>query len=214
MQISFNLLDNSNTITKNILSILRDELNRVFVSSIPNIRTKIRDLIKEALITEPEYSSLISGKLKYEFGIPTSQKVNSIIDLWTQNIVVDYSPPVARASTISGGFSISAIQSDYSDVLSNESAIVIDSLSGAVLPWLEWLLLYGGQIIVRNYKVKMGPNNRSRTGMAIMIESPGDNWRVPPEFAGTSNNNWVTRALSKIDDQILDVIQSEIERRI
>jgi len=76
------------------------------------------------------------------------------------------------------------------------------------------LLLYGGQIIVRNYRVKMGSNRASRTGMAIMVESPGDSWRVPPEFAGTSNNNWVTRALSKIDDKILDIIQLEIERKI
>lgn len=214
MKLSFNLLDSTNVITKNILSILRDELNKAFVSAIPNIRTKIKDLIKEALITEPEYSSLISGKLKYEFGIPTAKKVDSVIDIWIQNIIVNYSAPVVRSSTISGGFSISAIQSDYSDVLSNDSAVIVDSVSGAVLPWLEWLLLSGGQIIVRNYRVKMGSNRASRTGMAIMVESPGDSWRVPPEFAGTSNNNWVTRALSKIDDKILDIIQLEIERKI
>jgi hypothetical protein len=82
------------------------------------------------------------------------------------------------------------------------------------LPWLEWLLLYGGKIIVRDYRVKMGSNNRSRTGMAVMVESSGSNWRVPTEFAGTSNNNWVTRAINKIDNKILDILETELEKSL
>lgn len=214
MQLSFNLLSNAGDINRQILAAIRDHMSSVFVKAIPSIRDKIKVLIKEALVAQPEYSSLISGQLKYEFGIPASQQVNAIIDLWVNNIQVDYNPPVARSTTITGGLSLSAIEADYSDVISSEAAIVVDSMSGAVLPWLEWLLLYGGKIIVKNYSVKFGPNPRSRTGMAVMVETNGKNWRVPPEFAGTLNNNWVTRALDTIDDKILDIIQAEIEKHI
>lgn len=214
MQLSFNLLSNASDINRQILIAIRDHMSSVFVKAIPSIRDKIKVLIKEALVAQPEYGSLISGQLKYEFGIPASQQVNAIIDLWVNNIQVDYNLPVAKSTTITGGFSLSAIEADYSDVISSEAAIVVDSMSGAVLPWLEWLLLYGGKIIVKNYSVKFGPNPRSRTGMAVMVETDGKNWRVPPEFAGTLNNNWVTRALDTIDDKVLDIIQAEIEKHI
>lgn len=214
MQLSFKLLNSNSDINKQILTAIKDHLAVVFNKSVNPIQNKIRESIREALIAQPEYASLISGQLKYEFGIPASQQVNDIIDLWVKNIVVDYDPPTARTSSVSGGFSLSAIRDDYSDVISSQSAIVIDSKSGAILPWLEWLLLYGGKIIVRNYTVKFGPNPRSRTGMAVMIESSGKNWRVPAQFAGTSSNNWVTRALDQIDDKVLDIIQTEIEKRI
>jgi hypothetical protein len=214
MQLSFKLLNSNSDINKKILTAIKDHLDGVFLKSIKPIQDRIRILIKDALTSEPEYQSLISGQLKYEFGIPTSQQVDDIINLWIQNIKVDYDPPLARTSSITGGFSLSAIRDDYSDVISSQAASVIDNKSGAVLPWLEWLLLYGGKIIVRNYTVRLGPNPRSRTGMAVMVESNGNNWRVPPQFAGTSNNNWVTRALGKIDDRILDAIQLEIEKRL
>ena len=78
------------------------------------------------------------------------------------------------------------------------------------MPWLEWLLLKGNQIIVRNYEVKIGSNSRSRSGDAIMISS-SENWRVPPEFIGTNTNNWTTRALSKIEDELNSLIKSKFE---
>jgi hypothetical protein len=106
------------------------------------------------------------------------------------------------------------IRDNFDDVLGNESAIVVDSVSGITLPWLEWLLLYGGKIIVKNYKVRMGSNRNSRTGMAIMVESEGNNWRVPPEFAGILTNNWVTRAINKLDDKIISILESELEKSI
>lgn len=214
MRLSLKLVNSSSDINKQILAAIRDHLSEAFRKSVSPAQNKIRTILKEALMAQPEYSSLISGQLKYEFGIPTSQQVDAIIELWINNIQVDYNQPSIKGSSISGGFALSAIREDYSDVISSGSAVVVDNNSGAVLPWLEWLLLYGGKIIVRNYSVKLGPNPRSRTGMAVMIESKGSNWRVPPEFAGTLKNNWVTRALDQIDDNILDIIQLEIEKHI
>jgi len=212
MRLSFNLLDSNSTISKEIINALKDIVDSSLKKVLPPIKNRIQQELRSALMAEPEYQSLVSGKLKYEFGIPSSDKIQNIIDIWINNIIVNYSGVKTSMNGISAKLSLDMIKSSYDDVLANDGAIVIDSKSGAVLPWLEWLLLYGGKIIVRDYRVKMGSNPRSRTGMAIMVESKGNNWRVPPEFAGTSSNNWITRAIDKLDPKILNIMEEELER--
>jgi hypothetical protein len=91
--------------------------------------------------------------------------------------------------------------------------LVIDGERGYSLPWLEWLLFRGGEIIVRNFEVEYGTNPRSRSGDAIMISS-NKNWRVPAQFAGTIGNNWTTRAISSIEDKIIELMRIELEKAI
>jgi hypothetical protein len=47
-----------------------------------------------------------------------------------------------------------------------------------------------------------------------MQGSVGANWRVPAMYAGTISNNWVTRAIANIDDDITTIIQNEFTRAI
>lgn len=214
MKFSLNLIESDSDIKNKILTEMKNHLQQAMIKSIPSIRQLVPSKIKDVLMTEPEYQSLINGKLKGEFGLSNaSQKVNEIIDIWINNVRIMISPVTISGSSIKGGFKLDMIDSSYNDVLANDGAIVIDGTSGVVLPWLEWLLLYGNKIIVQNYEVQVGSNPRSRSGMAIMVPSK-NNWRVPPEFAGTITSNWVTRALSRLDDSILDIIQKEIEKNI
>jgi hypothetical protein len=90
--------------------------------------------------------------------------------------------------------------------------VVTDS-KGYSLPWLKWLLFEGSKPLIKNYSVKFGSNKRSRTGQAIMISS-NKNWKVPSEFAGTVTNNWITRAIDRASDKILQDIQNIIESNL
>ena len=66
----------------------------------------------------------------------------------------------------------------------------------------------------KDYEVLLGPNPRSRTGMAIMVSSNSD-YRLPAKFAGTESNNWVYRAISKIDDSTMqNIVQKALEKNI
>lgn len=214
MKLSLKLIESDSAISSKILESIKPLMDQAFKKALPRIKIRISEEMKKALMSEPEYQSLISGQLKYEFGIPVQQKVNNIIDLWVSNISTTYKGVRAGTRGLVGGLSLDMIKSSYDDVLGSDSAIVVDSLSGVVLPWLEWLLLYGNKIVIRDYRVQFGSNSRSRTGMAIMIESKGSNWRVPTQFAGTISNNWVTRAMDKLDDKILDILEQELERSI
>jgi len=215
MKISIKLLDSSSVISAKILGSIISHLQPAFTKTQQALQQILPKIVKEALILEPEYASLLSGQLRSELGVPDADsKIEQIFSAWSNNLVVQNRPLSIKGSGLSGGFSINIIKSDFSDILSLPAAVVVDSTSGSIIPWLQWLLIEGNQILIRDYKLRMGPNSRSRTGNAIMVSSTKDNWRVPPQFAGTINNNWVTRAMDRLDDSILSYIEKELERHI
>ena len=97
---------------------------------------------------------------------------------------------------------------DMDGVIYSENARVIDNDND--LPWLEWLLFKNNAPIVKNYNVKFGSSPYSRSGLAIMVPS-SNNWRVPPEFAGSIRNNWTTRAISRAEPAVYGIIKKAIE---
>jgi len=210
MKISLRLLESDKDISNTILDAIISYMKPKIPTIVSNIKSKLPNIIKSFIVNEPEYQSLKSGKLRYEFGIPDVSVVDTIVDFWSNNFTVVSKPIAKKNNQIFYSLSISMIRQNFNDVLSLSDSIVYDSVSGITLPWLEWLLLDGGKIIVKNYEVKMGSNPRSRTGMAVMIESK-KNWRVPPEFAGTIRNNWITRAIDNINNEITNVIRQETE---
>ena len=89
----------------------------------------------------------------------------------------------------------------------------VSDVKGYTLPWLEWLLLQNNSPIIKNYEVEYGASPYSRSGLGIMVPSDQD-WRVPPEFAGSQDNNWTTRAVGRSEAQIYKLIQQSIEKNI
>lgn len=214
MNISIKILESNQQITKSILQILQKELSKTISKAIPFIQQKIIESLKQALKQEPEYSSLLAGKLKAELGLPNSISIDSIIEQLADTTTVTAKPISIVSNGLSGGILIRAIQSDnISNIIFSDQAYVVDS-KGYSMPWLEWLLLKGNETaIVKQYDVKYGSYPTSRSGMAVMVKSD-QNWRVPPEFKGTAEDNWTTRAISRIDTEITKIIQQEILRAI
>lgn len=214
MNISIKILESNQQITKSILQILQKELSKTISKAIPFIQQKIIESLKQALKQEPEYSSLLAGKLKAELGLPNSISIDSIIEQLADTTTVTAKPISIVSNGLGGGILIRAIQSDnISNIIFSDQAYVVDS-KGYSMPWLEWLLLKGNETaIVKQYDVKYGSYPTSRSGMAVMVKSD-QNWRVPPEFKGTAEDNWTTRAISRIDTEITKIIQQEILRAI
>jgi hypothetical protein len=202
MNLSLTLLETSSTINKMILDSLRVDLDNTMQKSAKELPAKIKPLLSDALKQEPEYLSLKSGKLRFEFGIPDAGAVDDVVEKIANTITINASPVKISGSSLSGGFTLTAIKTDdINGIINDSSAIVDDTIRGYSLPWLEWLLFRGNQ------------NNNSRTGNAIMVSSDGS-WRVPAEFAGTISDNWTTRAVERLESNIYKIIQSTVESNI
>lgn len=210
MKLSLDLTDSTDVIVQQILENLKKEINNTFNKAIPKITDSIKDIIKQALISEPEYSSLKAGTLRAEFGIEFPENIDRVIDALVSTLEVQKSEIRILRNGLSGGFSLTMIKKDdISGVIYTDIASVIDN-KGYVLPWLEWLLLKGNEVLVKNYSVNYTSSSRSRSGMALMVKSDR-NWRVPPNFTGSENNNWITRAVKKSESQIISAIKNNIE---
>ena len=196
------------------MSALASQLNPVFSKASKDAAVEVQAAVRQSIEAEGEYLSLLSGQLKYELGIPNPGIVDQIVDIWVKNVNIIPKRVTVKSNSLSGGFSINMIKSDYSDVLGAAGASIKDSETGSLVPWLEWLLLRGGDILVKDYEVLLGPNPRSRTGMAVMVSSKKD-YRMPAKFAGTESNNWVYRAISRLDDsKMQNIIQKALEKNI
>lgn len=216
MTISFKLLDSSSDISRKILISLRDYLRPIMQNVGRNINQSIIKDVAEAIKAEPEYMSLLSGVLRSELGIPdAAQRIERLLDAWSNSAVFTANPVTITGTRLSGGFSLNMIRSDFSDILGLSDATITDDISGSSIEWLRWLLLEGGKtIIIRNYEVSYpGSNSRSRTGNAVMIQSK-KNWKIPAAFAGDVKNNWITRAIDRLDSTILSKLQQELESKL
>ena len=201
MNISIKLLESDSQIRQSILSSLKPEVDILVSKSVPKISSVIKDLFKEALVNEPEYVSLKSGRLKYEFGLPQEVDVDDVVSIISNSVNVNLVQSKISSGSINIGIKIEVFERTGEPAINSPNAFVTDTKGGYSLPWLEWLLLKGTAPIVNNYSVVLGPNKFSRTGMALMVQS-NKNWKVPSEFAGSSSNNWASRALDKIEDKI------------
>lgn len=214
MKFSLDLIEKNSDIVKIILDTLKDQVEKTINKALPSIENDIKIIVRDALISEPEYGSLKAGTLRAELGIADVANIDHIVDALVNTLKVSKNPIRANTNTLSGGFTITMIKSDdISGIIYTDEANVIDNIRGYSLPWLEWLLLKGNETLVQNYSVNYTSNPRSRSGMALMIKS-NSNWRVPPNFSGKMNDNWTTRAIAKTNDKIINIIKTNIENYI
>lgn len=173
------------------------------------VTDQVRKAVREALVSTPEYQSILQGKLKAELGIPQSDaRIITIIDTWVNNISVK----VKTGTTPLLLIDIGIIKDDYGDVLSLPQAqYTYRSKHGqGEIPWLRWLLLEGDKRIITKYEFSSNPRG-SRTGMGIMIRKSRGSWQVPPEFSGTSVDNFATRALGNIEAVIDRIVEQAVK---
>lgn len=213
MKFSCKLLNSDSNIRQQILQLLAKDVNSVFKKSIVPIEAKIKILIKDSLFQQPEYTSLISsqGDLRLNFGIPDVSVVDDAINNFAGSSTFNLKPVKISTVGLIGGFNLQFMPQSAIDIAAQSSAVITEK--GQSLPWLSWLLYEGTSPIVREYDIKIGPNIYSRTGGAIMVPS-NRNWRVPAQYAGTTTNNWITRAIENLDSQIYSIIEDTVKANI
>lgn len=193
-----------NEVKKEIIKKLTASINRITES----IETAIQALVKDKLMTSNVVNSIAGGRLRAELGlVDGAARIGNIIETWANSVEVKY---VKKLGDF-GGIMVTMQDQDYANVLSMPEAEFITE-KGVVLEWLRWLLIEGNNKIVSSHFFKS--STRGRTGSGIMVERQGASWKVPKQFAGTDNDNFATRALEDIQDDIDVIIRREITKVI
>jgi len=131
-----------------------------------------------------------------------------------------YGFALSKGSYLKGKVHITLLPTDLSSVLSIPEAN-FTSEDGFNIPWLYWLLNKGNSYIIVGYKY-IPLTGLGRANWGIMQKTRNNaskgSWRIPPEYAGTINNNWFSRgiaaSISKIEAVYTNIISEEINEAI
>lgn len=215
MKILLDITDTDQQIERNILKAIAEEFNIRMVNKLPNIKNRIANLSIQIIQSTPTYASLVGGDLAGHFGLPIAHKVtmvNNILDTIKNNIDITYKNVRVSGIRFLNGLSIGVLLKNFTDIL-NMSEAIVTTEKGVNLLWLEWLLTAGDRIIISEHSINFSAG-MGRSGMAIMVNNSAGIWRVPPQHAGTINNNWLTRAFKDNQNFYLTEISKILENEL
>jgi len=199
MSISLKLVQSVDEIENSILSAIASEFNALMKSNKSKILSEIKLLIPSWLFSQPEIQSLSSNdstSLVGQFGITTdsSSIINAIISSVVNSCSISIIPYDKKLK--SGGVEINIQPDDFSNLLSLPEGHSV--YLGGDLHWLDWLLNRGDEVIVVGYQYNP-QTGLGRSNLGNM--KSGGSFRVPPEFSGTKENNFITRAMTGLEQE-------------
>lgn len=196
MTITLKLLDSISEIEKKINFSLSEKINDILNKNQNKIVNSIIALIPGWIKKQPEIQALLSRSLIGEIGTTISSVtiVDSIIRTVCNSTSIKFVK--YNKNLTGGGFEINIQPLDFSNLLSLPEGHTI--YKDGDLHWLQWLLLRGDEIIVIGYEYNP-KTGIGRTKLGNMIKGKG--FRIPPQYSGTSNNNFITRSLIGPDQE-------------
>lgn len=230
-------------IIKTKTSEIEKKIQNAFYRHMYNELFKISQDIKKDIIefnislwkSSPTYQSLISGQLNHEFGFPIGTAQSSVDYILTRlarstGVVPKLPRRVNSENKRVVSFRIFNKSIKSETFAADEANINTGKTTGSdfasdfgeygatevrkTLPWLKWLLYDGNSYLVYNYEYLDVVSDRSRSGRGIMVYEKGSAWRVPPEYSGTKESNWITKALEYNIDIISKKYTEIIQRRL
>jgi len=206
MTISIKLVDSIATIKKDIHAAIAEEMNKRIKTNSKRFATHLKQSIRAWLVSQPEMVSLQTEgspfSLHAQFGLLPGQghtAADAIIDAVAQSIEIKAVP---FTKNLKGRVEIAVQPKDFRAVLGIPQGTVLTD-KGAVLEWLNWLLFEGDRVIIIGYEYT--PDGGGRSGGGTMTGGVG--WRIHPNFAGTVDDNFITRALVTREKEMTTLVQ-------
>ena len=190
------IIDSFSSIKKRIDTVIANHMNKKIQNNKSRAERQIKGLIRGWIEEQPEVASLkAQGELRSlnaKFGLPPGVPdiaIEAIIQALVASVNVTFKKVNSR---VSGGIEFNIKGDVILDILNIPEGTVITE-KGVPLNWLQWLLTRGNTAVVSGYKYI--PIHHGRSGGGLMMR--GSVFRVEPlSFAGTVDNNFVTRAFS------------------
>ena len=210
-RVNFKIVDDIQSVKAKILFELREVVDRAYKKAKPRLEQKSRALILSSLKQSSTIQSLLNHQLQADFGLSPSNArrgVDDILSTVSKNINVDF---VISSSNLVGSIKLNLLPVDVSEFINLPTASYINTgKRGGEISWLEWLLTKGTEIVIDGYSVHYGDFDHSRSGKAEMRKRGF--FRVDPDHAGTVDDNFITRAIRNLSDEIFLIIRFELER--
>jgi len=201
MTITLKLIDSLATVGQRSSRAIAEHVNSLIIKRQRYILGRVRQLAGVWIREQPEIISLLNNELAAELGLiqgtahSTVEAIISSVQNSTDILIDKFS------RDLSGSVSVRFQPNHFANLFALSQGHVSLPESGD-MHWLKWLLEKGHAIIVVNYHFTPGSGKgRSRGG----VMSTGGAWRVPPAFAGTLDNNFITRAFSGREGDIGDI---------
>jgi len=188
-----------------------DNVRRSYRSTYPKIRNSLKTFLTEQLKTEfyanKTVDSISNGILKGELGLTTPEaNLEAILQKMISTINITVSAPADLKTIMS--IRLEAVRDDFQDLLALGAATQDwtdrqnKEVRGEPLPWLEWLLLEGNNVIVADFRVTHKKGLGRSGELAIMEPVDGSFWRVPPSYQGTITDNFILDIVVKVKKEM------------
>jgi len=206
MSITIKLLDSIRSVESKVNKALAEQANSLMGRNNAKTKKDIYAFVERCITEQPEIDSLKAGgqgSLAAQFGIPVGQE-SSVADSIVAAIVAATRVNISRFNrNLQGKIDISFQPADFSNLFSSHVGSVHTEL-GVKLDWLRWLLQEGNRVIIVGYEYVSNSRGRSRGG----VMKTGESWRVPTQFAGTLEDNFITRAFSSRENELQNLLGS------
>lgn len=217
-------------VAADIVKVCVGRLREVLAAKMPTVVKRIQGEIERALDKSLEWGSLHDGNpmsLRNELGLADPSILIHIVDQMKQSVKHSKFEDTLKMNiySFSAALEFMAVPSDYQDLLQLPQASYISyskrkkgltNLSdiaegGTRIDWLKYLLLDGSRSIFPAHIIHYAkPISLSRAGHALM--KPGGSYSIPQQWAGTPDNNFITRAFfaHKMNDRLGEIMREEI----
>lgn len=206
MTLTIKLLESNSDIEKKIKTAIAEELNVLIKKNFKTAQKRIESSVSGWVTSQPEVQSLlregVPNSLHAQFGLQAGQGLLSSIEI-VNAIIASIEVRVRQADAkLNTGIDFNIQPENLRNLLGLPSGFT-QTEDQDILPWLTWLLLEGSNTIVYGYTYV--PDLSGRSGGGTM--EAGGSWRIPPEFSGTIDDNFVTRALSNRDKELEGILR-------
>lgn len=175
-----------------------------------------RDEIRLRLRKHETYRALLpGGLLSYELGLGENEQplVEECVEYLAESLQVTILPAAGESL---GGVRLVMLSRGLPELLARRFASYVSHgrYGSSRVPWLNWLLTGGSEILLADHAVLYFRRHRagkwSRTGIALTLSNSrtAGGWSLPR--AGTDDDNWVVNVLESVAKDAADRIAAEV----
>ena len=191
-----------------------EQINNRCRKAVNRIQTTIQAVVLDRLTNSPEYISMTTPneELYKQFGITDPDKVTRLMNRFALSVKVKHIPLRLVGRGISRKPILTIRSADtVQDLIDSPLSEASLTRKNIMLNVMDWLCIAGDKTIISDFHYTL-PNRYelrhfSRSGGYMR---KGGRWRVPPQFSGTEENNFVTHSLDNVDKEIEQIIKQAI----